>query len=198
MSPHIKPPKIFGITGGIAAGKTFFCRLLERHNIPVYYCDEAAKELMVTDEQLNVSLRHLLGAATYLSDGSLNKAHIAAYLQENGPERINALVHPCVRRHFLQWAATQTAPIIAIESAILFESQLDDLVDTVIFISAPEALRINRLMQRNGCSATEARQWLDLQMDEERKKKLSDIVILNDGTTDLEKQVTLLLEEEKN
>lgn len=184
---------IYGITGGIAAGKTFVCRLLAERGYPIFYCDEVAKTLMQTDNDLQQTLKTLIGTAIFSHDGALNKPLMREYLQTAGTATVNAVVHPRVQTAFLAWVAQQTAPALFMESAILFESGFDRLVDHTVLVAAPEAVRIARLMQRNHFSEAQARQWLALQMDEEEKKRLADFVIINDGQTDLESQINKLL-----
>jgi dephospho-CoA kinase len=98
-------------------------------------------------------------------------------------------VHPAVFRDFeesgLQW----------MESAILFESGINRLVDRVIVVTAPEEVRIHRIMQRDGITREKAKEWIDRQWPQEEVRKRADFEIINDGTTDLNQQINLILEQ---
>ena len=138
-----------GITGGIGSGKSYVCKLLAERGITVYDCDSAAKRLMRTSQELRQRLTDLIGPETYLhthhtteqGEWQLNKAAVAQFLlaSEANAHAVDAIVHPAVFHDFeesgLQW----------MESAILFESGINRLVDRVIVVTAPEEVRIDRI-----------------------------------------------------
>lgn len=165
------------ITGGIGSGKSHVCRLLTQHGITIYDCDSAAKRLMHESPTLRRSLSGLIGPDAYTADGRLNKSAVAAFLMASpeNQQRINDLVHPAVAADFrasgLDW----------MECAILFESGFDRLVDRIICVTAPEDLRVARIMQRDGITADAARQWIARQQPQQETARRSDIVINNDG-----------------
>ena len=71
-----------GITGGIGSGKTYICHLLEQRGIPVFYTDYEAKQEMLENRQLQKKLSDLTGSPIILSDGTLNKALLSAYIAQ--------------------------------------------------------------------------------------------------------------------
>ncbi len=149
-----------GITGGIGSGKSFVSRILEQQcGIPVYDCDSKAKHLMMHDAMLMDGIRHLVGDCAYDAQGHLNRPAIAAYLFASSQHaaNINALVHPAVCRDFLRWSEEQTASIVAVESAILLESGLRDLVDDILLVDASEQTRLERAIQRDGATPEQIR-----------------------------------------
>ncbi len=180
--------KRIGITGGIGSGKSYLSRFLNLRGIKVYDCDENAKRLMVSDRTIIEGLVGLIGHEAYLG-GKINKSAVSRFLlaSENNRRAVNAIVHPAVIRDFyhsgMQW----------MESAILFEADLQDSVDVIVCVSAPEDVRVARIMRRDNITREMARQWIDNQMPQERKEQMSDFVILNDGIIPLEKQVDTLL-----
>lgn len=186
-------PVVVAITGGISSGKSFVCKLLEKRGYTIFYCDDEARRLMHTDKALRSALKRLIGENTYQADGTLNKPVVTAFIKSGGREAINALVHPAVREAFLQWKEKQTADVVFMECALLFESGFDKLVDTSVLVSAPDSLRIKRLMQRNGIDERAARAWLNLQMSEEEKRQRVDVVIDNGEDANLEEQLDKLL-----
>ena len=187
-----------GITGGIWSGKSYVSRLLTEHyGIPVYNTDSEAKRLMLSDEGIRRRLTALLGKEVYKSDGTLNKPLLANYLFADSCHagQINAIVHPQVKADFLKWADLQTGcEIVALESAILFESGFDNIVDKVVMVYAPVELRIRRVMLRDSTTEEKIRQRIVAQMDDKAKQDRSDFIIFNDGSRPLNLQLDDLQE----
>lgn len=171
-----------GITGGIGSGKSYVCRLLEQRGIEVYDCDAAAKRLIRTSRRMRQQLQQLIG--------SLQKADISRFLlaSEENQQCVNAIVHPAVFQDFeesgMQW----------MESAILYESGADKLVDKVVVVTAPEEVRIQRVMSRDGITREKAQQWIARQWPQEQVRERADYEIVNDGQADLDAQVEWLLQ----
>ena len=170
-----------GITGGIGSGKSYVCQLLMTRGIEVYDCDQAAKRIIRTSEEVRQKLLQLIG--------SLEKADIARFLLESeaNAKKIDAIVHPAVFHDFeesgYQW----------MESAILYESGANKLVDRVVVVTAPEEVRIQRVMQRDTISREKALQWMQRQWPQEELRRRTDYEILNDGHADLNEQIEALL-----
>ena len=182
-----------GITGGIGSGKSYVAKMLaERFGIPVYDCDREAKRLMAESEEIRSQLVGLVGPEVYGASG-LNRQHLADYLFAD-PEharKVNAIVHPTVLKDFSAWAEKQTEPIVALESAILYESGFYKHVDYILFVDAPEDVRLRRAMQRD--TATEAQVVARMKMQQtEQCRKLADFIVDNSTDSDL-----LLLEQLK-
>ncbi len=186
--------KKIAITGGIGSGKSHICRILERRGIPVFYCDDEAKRIIRSDEDVKSRLKALVGNALYDADGKLCKPVLAAFLCK-GKEYasgVDAIVHPQVAKAFTTWCEAQEASIVAMECALLFESGFNRLVDKVIHIAAPEEVRIERVMQRDGVSREKALAWMALQMPEEEKERRATHIICNDEAQNVETQMTEL------
>jgi dephospho-CoA kinase len=188
-----------GITGGIGSGKTYVCQLLKQRGIPVYHCDDEAKRLMAESPVIRKKLCKLIGQDAYKGQ-ELNKPFIAQYLFANDDHAkcVNAIVHPVVRQDFLQWTKQQDSHIVAQECALLFESGFQDMVDFTIEVYAPQPLRIQRATQRDHVAQEQILARMAQQMNEEEKRQRADFCILNDGTTDLDAQLDLLLTQLNN
>lgn len=172
-----------GITGGIGSGKSYISSLLREHlNVPVYDCDSEAKRLIGEDESIQQRLTELVGAHVY-KEGKLQKSVLADYLfsDPHHAQKVNAIVHPVVKEDFMKWAKLQQVEVIAVESAILYESGLDATVDKVIFVDAPKELRIQRVMQRDGSNRQQVEARIKMQRAEEQRQK-ADYIIENEGT----------------
>lgn len=179
------------LTGGIGSGKSYVCRLLEQRGIEVYDCDAAAKRLMRTSPRLRQQLCALIGPDAYDAGGHLNKAVVARFLlqSEANAHAIDAIVHPAVAADFEQSGCQW------MECAILYESGFDRLVDRVVVVTAPEALRIERIIQRDGISRERACEWLQRQWPQDEVRRRAHYEIINDGRP-LEPQIERLLKNE--
>ena len=176
--------KRIGITGGIGSGKTTVCRLFETLGIPVYYADYWAKWLIINDEAVKNGIIELFGAAAYTPDGAYNRAYVGeiAFNNPDKLQQLNALVHPAVERHSRQWHAEQPAvPYTLKEAALMIESGSHQFLDGLIVVTAPESVRIERVMARDGITEAEVRARIRNQLPEADKVALANWVINNDG-----------------
>ena len=158
-----------GVTGGIGSGKSTVCRLFAERGVPVYDSDSEAKRLMGEDPSLRAALVEAFGDETF-RDGVLNRRYLAATVfgDRHALARLEALVHPCVKRDFERWAAERTAePYVVLECAILYESGMDAAVDRVVAVVAPEELRLVRVNARDGASAAEIRRRMAAQLSDD-------------------------------
>ncbi len=184
------------ITGGIGSGKSYVSNLLEERGIPIYNADNESKRLTVSDEEIRKGLVALVGEQVYFDDGTLNKSLLAAYLFASSEHatQVNAIIHPRVKADFRRWLEEHTdCEIVGLESAILYESGFDDVVDAVVAVYAPESLRLERAMKRDGATEAQIRARMSAQMNEEEKRNKADYVVLNDGSACLQKQLDALI-----
>lgn len=183
-----------GITGGIGSGKTTVCRIFEVLGIPVFYADTAARTVMETDLWLREKIIELLGPETY-PDGVLNRQAISGKVF-HFPEKLaalNALVHPATGRAWEQFQQAHSgAPYLLKEAAILFESGAHVSVAKTVCVVAPEAIRLQRAMQRDGAGEAAVRSRMDRQMPQEEKARRSDFLLVNDDQTAVLPQVLAL------
>lgn len=170
-----------GLTGGIGSGKTTVAKVLEVLGIPVYYADEAAKELMHTNELLKQQLILHFGNESYFEDGQLNRKHISSIVfnDKEKLELLNSLVHPATIADAKEWFSKQQSPYVVKEAALLFESGTAEGLDYIIGVTAPLAIRIKRVMDRDGVTAEEVKRRVANQLDETLKMKLCDFVLHN-------------------
>lgn len=186
-----------GLTGGIGSGKTTVAKVLEVLGIPVYYADEAAKELMHSNELLKQQLILHFGKETYFEDGQLNRKHLSSIVFNNKEklELLNSLVHPATIADAKEWFSKQHSPYVVKEAALLFESGTAEGLDYIIGVTAPAALRIKRVMDRDRVTAAEVRIRMANQVDEALKMKLCDFVLNNNEQELLLPQVLALHKE---
>lgn len=173
-----------GITGGIGSGKTTVCRIFASLGIPVYNADQRAKWLMTNDVELVQAIKDLFGASSYYEDGQLNRQHLSdiIFAEPEKREQLNALVHPAVWRDGDRWnESQQQTPYTLKEAALIFESGGNKLLDKIIVVTAPEDLRITRVVRRDGVERAAVKARIAAQMPESEKVALADYVITNDG-----------------
>lgn len=182
-----------GITGGIGSGKTTVCKVFETLGIPVFYADNVAKQLMVTDPILIEGVKTAFGQESYFADATLNNKHIANIVFNNvtALEKLNALVHPAVFRAFTKWQQLlpQQTPYALKEAALLFESDSYKLCDKSILVTAPEQTKILRVTTRDNTTEDNVRARMDKQFTDEQKLKLADFVIKNEENASLITQI---------
>lgn len=189
-----------GITGGIGSGKSVVSRLFEVLGLPVYYADAVAKQLMQTDATLREKIIAHFGAEAYQHD-QLNRAYLAAQVfgNANKTQLLNSLVHPVVIAHAGEWMRqhedSAKFPYVLKEAALFFESGSAAGLDYIIGVSAPSAMRIQRVMNRDGVGRQEVLARMSRQIDENLKMKLCDFVLINDEQQMLIPQVLALHEQ---
>jgi len=170
-----------GITGGMGSGKTTVAHIFETLGIPVYYADDAAKRIMNEDPSLREEITRIFGDESYNGEG-LNRAYIASKVFSH-PEQLNmlnAIVHPATIRDGEQWMMRQKSHYALKEAALIFESGAAEGLDLVIGVTAPTALRIQRVIDRDGMDRSEIKSRMNKQLDQAIAMKLCDFVINND------------------
>mgnify|MGYP003385552304 CR=1 FL=1 len=179
-----------GLTGGIGSGKTTVAEVFAQLGIAIYLSDDRAKALMVSDEELKSDIISLFGEESY-DVGQLNRPFIASkvFSDKKELEKLNALVHPALKKDFDLWCNEQTSPYVLKEAAILFESGANKGLDKVILVEAPKEMRLSRVMNRDSVSSDSVLARMEVQWSDERKKLLSDYVILNDDKCSVLEQV---------
>ncbi|KAB1067279.1 dephospho-CoA kinase [Tamlana haliotis] len=171
---------VVGLTGGIGTGKTTVAKMFKDLDVPVYIADVEAKILMAESTIIKEELIELFGEKAYLNN-ALNKAFIADIIfnDQSYLEKMNAIVHPRVAEHFKTWATKQNTAYVIKEVAILFENGGHKTCDYVISVTAPKALRMERLLKRDDTTVEKIEAIMKNQWPEERKCELSDFVVFN-------------------
>ena len=173
-------PKIIGLTGGIGSGKSKVALRFLALGIPCYIADDRAKDLMNISAHLKEAVCKVFGSESYL-DGVLNRPYIAniVFKDATALAQLNALVHPIVAQDFIEWVAKQKAPYVIKEAAILFENGGSELCDSVILITAPETVRLKRVLARDNSSVEAIQDRMSKQWSDARKIQLADYHIEN-------------------
>ena len=182
--------KKVAITGNIGSGKSLVCKIFNHIGINTFHSDEETKKLYFLPE-IKKEITNHFGEEVYFADGSLNKKLLSYHLfqNESALKFIESLLYPKLNQVFDEWCEKQTSDFVLFESAILFEKNFDNQFDKIIFISAPEEIRLKRAMQRDRCDEDNVRSRMRLQWSEDVKTSKSDYIINNDGVEMLIPQV---------
>jgi dephospho-CoA kinase len=185
-----------GLTGGIGSGKSTVAQIFEVLGIPVFYADTETRKMMNEDEELKQLIIKNFGNDSY-KDGSLNRSYISSIVFNNSEklELLNSLTHPAIKQNGEKWMQEQTTAYAIHEAALIFEAGVSERLDYVIGVTAPQALRIKRVMDRDNVTREEVLKRISRQIEEDIKMKLCDFVIINDEQQLLLPQVLKLHEE---
>lgn len=182
-----------GITGGIGSGKSTLCGMLAERGVAVYDADSRAKRLMTESEPLRRALVEAFGEETFNAEG-LNRAYLAERVFHDAEQlrRLNGIVHPAVIADFEVWAEAQQGSYVVFESAILFEAGLEDRVDVAVAVMAPEALRVERVMARDGGTREQVLARIRNQMSDNERSDRAKYSLVNVDIEELEEDAEQL------
>lgn len=189
--------KKIGLTGGIGSGKTTIARIIEAMGYPVFYSDLEAKNIVNKDPEVRKELIDLVGTQVY-NENELDRAYLAEKIFEDPQlrEKVNQIIHPRVRSAFDRFAEQNKSIGLAFnEAAILFETGAYRSFDANVLITAPEELRIARVINRDKVSEEQVRDRMKAQWPDDRKKQLADFIILNDDQTPVLAQVEKMMDQ---
>ena len=181
---------IIGLTGGIGSGKSTIAQGLRQMGYAVYDTDSEAKRLIVEDENVRTQMVQLFGNEVYANE-VYQTALVAqrVFTDRSLLAQLNAIVHPAVRADILRWATMQDSPsfrkglgvgLCFVECAILYQAGFDALCDKVVAVTAPEEVRLARVLARDHSTIDKVRARMSAQ-EAERDIERADIVINNDG-----------------
>ncbi len=187
----VDTPSIIGLTGGIGSGKSFVAVGLRAKGYAVYDCDREAKRIIETNLAVRSQIESLFGSEVY-TENRYNSQVVAeqVFREPELLQALNAVVHPAVRFDVAHWARKQEAEVVFVESAILFESGFDSLCKAVVCVSAPEEVRIERAMKRDGATREQVERRILNQMSEAERNARASLIIQNTQEADCEKLVT--------
>ena len=188
--------KIVGLTGGIGSGKSKALTFFKNKGIPCYQADLAGHKVLNENPEVKAKVKAYFGSEIYTSKGLDRKAlGKQVFNNQEALQFLNGIVHPAVRLDFQNFIEEQQAPFIVSEVAILFENGGEKRYDKIILLTAPEALRIERVMARDGVSETEVRQRMQKQWTDAQKIPLADYVIDNTHWTTTENELERVYKE---
>lgn len=182
---------LIAITGGIGSGKSVVSKMLTSMGYPVYDCDSHAKALMDKSEEIKLRLCNEV-LSDCVIEGKIDRKRLAekVFKDKEALNRLNQIVHSSVRIDLMTWSRLNQSEIQFVETAILYQSGVDEMVDQVWDVDAPLDLRIERVMKRNSMSREDVIDRITSQEEFVPEKLHHAIVrLINDGTQPMLPQV---------
>ncbi|WP_417941980.1 dephospho-CoA kinase [Flavobacterium sp. RS13.1] len=186
--------KIIGLTGGIGSGKTTIANYFKEIGLPVYIADDKAKEIMQSEFVLK-EIKAVFGEVIFENE-VLNRAKLADIVFNNADKlnQLNAIIHPAVKKDFELWLQkNKNYDYVIYEAAILFESGRYIECDVVITVTAPEEIRIERVIKRDKTSRKQVLDRMKMQWKDEQRIPMSDFIIFNDSHENAKQEVVKIL-----
>lgn len=184
-----------GITGGIGSGKTTVCKIFEKFDIPIYYADVKAKELINSNKNIVSEIKKNFGWETYNEDGNLNRSYLAKVVFNNSDKLkiLNSIVHPPLFEDYRKWVISKkNYPYTIKEAALMYETESYKSLDKIIVVTAPIDTRIQRVLKRDLSKKEDVLKRMETQMSDRDKIAKADFVIKNDGKNSLIHQIIKL------
>lgn len=176
---------IVGLTGGIGSGKSVIAKQLREMGFAVYDTDSEAKRLIIEDASVRKQMEELFGKEVY-TDGVYQTALVAQRVFSNKALllQLNAIVHPAVKADILRWAEANKNDILFVECAILYQAGFHTICNKVVAVTAPEEVRINRVIARDHTTIDKVRARMRAQ-EAEKDILHADLVVNNDGKIEI-------------
>ncbi len=190
---------LVGLTGGIGSGKSTVAAMLERRGAVVLDADEFARRALDPGRPGHARVVEEFGSSVVGPDGSVDRAALAGtvFRDPDARRRLEAIVHPEVAR-LLQDALEpyrDTDRVVVYAVPLLVENHLESMFDLVVVVTAPEEVRIRRLVAR-GMAEDDVRARIRAQLSDSERQAVADVVVANDGSRDdLNRRVETLWEE---
>lgn len=192
--------KVIACTGGIGSGKSAIVKAFETLGVPAYDCDGGVKRLYRESDALKEDVAGLLGRDV-LEDGCLNFKLMSERLFGDRELllKLEGIVYPALEEDIRKWADSQSGDLVMVESAIFLEKAFfANFADFVITVSAPEEVRVARVMARDGLSREDVLKRMSNQWTDRMREERSDYVIRTDDRHPVLPQIIELIEKLKN
>ena len=182
-------PKVVGLVGGVAAGKSTVAAMLAETGAAVVDADRLGHEVL-EDAEVREALRARWGDVVFDAQERVDRRQVAEIVfgDDEARQFLNGLVHPRIRRRMRQQmdalCGRSDVKLIVLDAVLLIEAGLNDWCDAVVFVEADRKQRDARARDARGWTARERDVREAAQMPPERKRSMSDFVINNDGTED--------------
>jgi dephospho-CoA kinase len=186
--------KVIGLTGGIGSGKTTIANYFKELGVPVYIADDGAKNVMQSQSIID-RIKETFGSAIF-DDNILNRAKLAeiVFNDKDKLNQLNSIVHPAVKSDFEAWLLEhKNYEYVIYEAAILFESGRYKECDLIITVTAPEEVRIDRVLKRDNTTRAQVLSRMKMQWNDEKRISGSNFIINNDNLKNAKQEVVKIL-----
>ncbi|HZC01926.1 MAG TPA: dephospho-CoA kinase [Gammaproteobacteria bacterium] len=186
---------LIGLTGGIGTGKSTVCKLFAERGVAVIDADAVAKELVALDQPALQAIVQEFGKGIIDAKGRLRRDRLRSIVFSD-PERrkrLEKLLHPLILEEMLNRANRAGGPYCILCIPLLVETDQSSAVDRVLVVDAPQALQIQRVMERDHLTIDEIKAIMHAQASREDRLEAADDVIMNaSDMTKLAEQVNAL------
>ncbi|MCK5764272.1 MAG: dephospho-CoA kinase [Clostridiales bacterium] len=178
--------KIIGLTGNIASGKSTVSKYLIENGYEVIDADLVAREVVEVDSKGLILIVENFGKEILNEDGSLDRKKLGSivFSDKNKLSELNNLLHPLIRNEILNRIKNSTEQIVFVDAALLYETNLDKIVDEVWCVALDDDIQLDRLMKRDNIDKLDALNRIDSQESNESKIEKADIIIMNNFETE--------------
>ncbi|SDN05895.1 dephospho-CoA kinase [Sediminibacillus halophilus] len=189
---------VIGLTGGIASGKSTIAGIFAEWDIPVVDADIISRQVVERGETAYEQIVDVFGEEVLLSDGNLDRGKLGRIIfkDKEKREQLNSIVHPAVRKKMLEQRDTYAdkgEEAVVMDIPLLYESDLTHFVDKVLVVYVDEQTQKQRLMNRNGFSEEEAIDRIHSQLPLDKKAKMADEIIDNNGSMECSREQLLTI-----
>jgi dephospho-CoA kinase len=182
MTNPVNKPWILGLTGGIGSGKSAAAQHFIDLGVHLVDADNAARWVVEPGRPALARIVEHFGDSVLQADGSLNRGALRGLIFQDAEQRrwLEALLHPLIGEEIASYLARAQSPYAILVSPLLVESGQSRMTQRILVIDVPEALQIQRTMQRDGSSAEQVQAILKAQADREERLRHADDVLVND------------------
>ncbi len=183
-----RKPVVVAVTGGMGCGQTTVCQFLEKMGAKVINADNVAKKEVDSNPEVKAELRKAFGRHIFYRNGKLNRKLLARIVFEDQAKtnRLNRIVHPRMVARIIEEIekARESGryPIIAVDAALIYELNLENMFDAVVVVTSRMSNRIKRIKERDGLTEKEIIDRINKQIPIKDKMRWADFVIQNNGT----------------
>lgn len=195
----LKTP-VYGLTGGIASGKSTVLEQFAALGIETLDTDQLARDVIAQETSGASQLETAIGSA-YFRDGCLDRARLRSDMYQSAAlkKTVEAIIHPLVRNAVDQWLNQQSrSPYRILCSPLLIETNQHEMLDGVIVIDAPESEQLKRGTERDAKSKQTIQNIIDAQISRQARLGHASFVIDNSGGLDYLTQQIQTLHEKLN
>ncbi len=171
------------LTGGIGSGKSTVARMFTAHGVPVVDADEIAHRLVQRGQPAYLEIVEAFGTEILSADGEIDRPRLGGRIFDSADERrrLEAIVHPRVRREIVARVQALQAPYCIIVVPLLIEAGMQDLADRILVVDCNEQRQIERVRERSGLSDDRIRRIMAAQISSSERRNLADDLIINDA-----------------
>ena len=191
-------PLVVGITGGIGSGKSAVTARFAQRGITVVDADVVARVIVEPGTPALAAITAHFGAAILQADGALDRAALRRRVFSDDGERrwLEHLTHPLIGQEIRNQINASRSPYTILSSPLLLDTSQKALVDCVVVVDAPEALQLQRTVQRDSNDEAQVRRIMAAQLSRTERLKRADFVIDNSRSLDeLDSQIEELHKE---